>query len=160
VNRLGFVYGRYLVCLHEKDLRDLLLGGMTELSEFPSSEEVGLTRILNDGAVSALVNVKHIGGVKGSGLFSRAYIDAGTCLGEYIGVLSSSCDHAERGYTLAYPSADGGYGINASDYGNLIRFINHSDHPNAQFKCVAHCGIVHVVCVSLPRIYYSTVLQQ
>jgi hypothetical protein len=42
--------------------------------------------------------------------------------------------------------------VNAFDFGNVIRFINHSIIPNADFRKVFFEGLVHVVCSTIKEI--------
>lgn len=120
---------------------------MTPLDEFPTSAQKTCDELLNSGGISCDIYVKFIDARFGCGLFASKDIDKGACLGEYVGVLSSTSTSSSA-YTLAYPSSDGAFGINASEYGNIIRFANHSETPNAEFVCVSHCGLAHIVCVS------------
>lgn len=88
-----------------------------------------------------------VGGVDvGHGLFSDAGIAAGSFIAEYVGVL-----YARRGapsaYSLFYPCHDGSYEVDAAEYGNVCRFVNHSStRCNAAYKHVLH----QVMCVCPP----------
>ena len=88
-----------------------------------------------------------VGGVDvGHGLFSDAGIAAGSFIAEYVGVL-----YARRGapsaYSLFYPCHDGSYEVDAAEYGNVCRFVNHSStRCNAAYKHVLH----QVTCVCAP----------
>jgi len=42
--------------------------------------------------------------------------------------------------------------VNAFDYGNAIRFVNHSQSPNADFRKVFFEGLVHVVCTTITKV--------
>ena len=92
--------------------------------------------------------IPSINGVNvGYGLFTNENIVSGTIIGEYVGVLLSGLSEPSA-YSLNYPSCNGDYEIDATEYGNIIRFVNHSSNPNCDFKHVLYEGIVHVICVS------------
>lgn len=158
---MGFTYTATLVCLHESDLRNIEL---FDLDVFDDAELLGWKLQLESGFVSDDVVVEYIGehnGIDlGYGLFSSTTIIAGTFIGEYTGLLHSTRRYtpttsmASR-YAANYPSCDGGFEVDASEFGNVIRFINHSSTPNAQFRSVLLDGLAHIVCV---RITYSALI--
>jgi hypothetical protein len=86
--------------------------------------------------------------VIGYGLFVRERVEIGTMIGEYCGILHTTAV-VPSSYSLNYPSSDGNCEINASEYGNLIRFVNHSSNPNTSFQQYLHNEVLHIVCVSV-----------
>lgn len=86
----------------------------------------------------------------GYGLFVHERVEIGTMIGEYVGILHTTA-LIPSSYSLNYPSSDGNREIDASEYGNLIRFVNHSINPNSSFQHFLHDEILHIVCVSLPK---------
>ena len=143
-HRLNFHYTPFLLCLHEKELRGLLFVKIN-ISEFPSSRELDFHEKLDTGYISPPFLVRYINSTVGNGLYCSEDCSSGLFIGEYVGLLSSS---SSSSYSLLYPTMTDGYDINASIYGNIIRFVNHSESPNARFQCVAHDELVHIVCVS------------
>lgn len=174
----GFQYVSHLVFLHEKELRAVFMSRPDQDVPTESSLHIEhmqmygndhLRMLVNVGFIHPSMSVRHIGlldGVDvGHGVFAESDLPAGTFLGEYVGmVLSSSSttqfsdsmhEHLEQGckddmaYTCQYPSCDGGLGINATEYGNMIRFMNHSARSNAELRHYwGMGGIMHVLCVS------------
>lgn len=150
---LGFIYTQQLIFLYERDFRNTELWSI-DLNSFESSYSLGWIHYLDNGEVIDNLIVKYVGLVNnvdmGYGLFCETFIKEGSFIGEYVGILkaSSKCCPPSR-YSLLYPSSDGDYEIDALEYGNEIRFINHSNKPNAKFMQIFHNGIVHIVCVSL-----------
>mmetsp|Transcript_2945 Transcript_2945/g.2939 ORF Transcript_2945/g.2939 Transcript_2945/m.2939 type:complete len:93 (+) Transcript_2945:1-279(+) len=55
-------------------------------------------------------------------------------------------------YSLNYPTADKSYVIDASEFGSIIRFVNHSSNPNTEFRSILHQGIVHILCITIREI--------
>ena len=122
-------------------------------SENVSSIEltVEINNLLTHGGLNPNLFVQYVPDVGditiGYGLFASDIIRAGLPIGEYVGILLTSMPEPSS-YSLNYPCCDGNHEINATEYGNLTRFINHSSSPNSSFKHVHFEGIVHVVCVS------------
>jgi hypothetical protein len=148
--RFSFEYTTRLVFLHERDLRDCLLqtiDGQTDLSEEVAS-------MLLSGSCSDAISVRHVGVVDGvdvgHGVFSEQSISQGTYIGEYVGLVSSVEETIPNSshYNFQYPSLDAGLQINAREYGNVVRFINHSATPNVAFVSVKFGEIMHIVCIS------------
>lgn len=85
------------------------------------------------------------------GLFAVDDISSLTFLGEYTGVLQVRNDSANTfdPYGVSYPSVyeHGDLYVSASEYGNVIRCINHSFAPNARFVPMIQDGILHIFCV-------------
>ena len=108
--------------------------------------------MLEDGGILDNLFVRYIPDIDdcviGYGLFVRERVEIGTMIGEYVGILHTSA-LTPSSYSLNYPSSDGNREINASEYGNLIRFVNHSSNPNSSFQHFLHDEILHTVCVSL-----------
>ena len=112
---------------------------------------VAISDMLTKGSLHSSLFIKFIpdvGNIKiGYGLFTSEIIESCTPIGEYVGVLLTSMPEPSS-YSLNYPCSDGNHEINATEYGNMTRFINHSSDPNCSFKHVLFEGIVHVICVS------------
>lgn len=86
----------------------------------------------------------------GYGLFATRDIPCGEFIGEYTGLVRSSAAIASfDSYGCIYPNCQDAMHISAKEYGNIIRFINHSTAPNVAFKSIYHESLMHVVCVSL-----------
>lgn len=158
-DQLSFVYTSRLVFLHEKDLRNIVYNSI-------GHDEVALTYAVEtssssyrdeimSGGVHSMLSIRYIGVVSsgfdmGYGVYTEGVIKDQTFLGEYVGVVSSMNETTEHSnhFNALYPDCDGGYSINAREYGNIIRFINHSNDPNAEFKAVKIDELMHVICVS------------
>ena len=103
--------------------------------------------------VNPNVYIKRVGIVDecdvGHGLFALKDLPKGQFIGEYLGIVQrSSRENCNTAYSLSYPSSDGKLEINAAEYGNIIRFVNHSQEPNGAFIRVLLDGMIHVACVS------------
>lgn len=85
----------------------------------------------------------------GYGLFVTTDIPTGEFVGEYTGMVRMSTAAAGfDSYGCIYPNCQEAMHISASEYGNVVRFINHSATAhNVAFKTVTHECLIHVVCV-------------
>jgi hypothetical protein len=148
----GFEYSPFMQFLHERVLRNVQFWGLDERANIPDSEEYGHATNIEAGYVINTVSIRYIGDVDGIdvgyGIFAEKIIEVGTMIGEYTGVVMENSISISSSYSLNYPCADGGLVVNASEIGNMIRFVNHSANPNTEFKPFLHLGMVHVVCVS------------
>lgn len=148
-NRFNFQYTPFLTFLHEKELRSAAY-------DFPDIDRSEFQTIdFNIGRVHPNLSVKHIGMIKGVDIGFGLFVEQNTIksnqlIGEYCGIVSSNetLSGQELSYCCQYPSCDGKLMINASDSGNIIRFINHSNNPNAEFRSCMIFGIMHIFCVS------------
>lgn len=152
-------YAKHLIIAHERLLRQSI---QDKYEYAPSNGLAGslyslgdLVQKLNNGNVSDMVSIRHIGLINGNdvgyGLFADDDIEAGEYLGEYTGVVSShSSFDADimQAYCCQYSSCNGDTYINALEYGNIIRFINHSNTPNAELRSMEIDLVPHVICVS------------
>jgi len=152
--RFSFEYIHRLVFLHEKELRSCTFEqSVDEELGYPNLDESHIAFLLS-GQTSRLVSVRHIGLQNGNdlghGLYAEEDLPAGSFIGEYVGLVSSVVETTmqQNHYNLLYPSCDGGLEINAREQGNIIRFINHSDNPNAEFRCIKVNGLLHVICIT------------
>lgn len=86
------------------------------------------------------------------GLFATDDLATLEFLGEYTGVLKVHADGVNSfdPYGISYPSVyeGGDLYVSASEYGNVMRCINHSSRPNARFVPLVHGGILRIFCVS------------
>lgn len=169
--RFSFNYTPHLTFLHEKDFRNLWLnhiGSLDPDDNNPVSEtnnhlfkddqvlsEVGLKSMVYQGFIHPSLSIRHVGFVDGTdvghGLFTEDFLANDCFLGEYIGIVTSNNENLESeelSYCCLYPSCDGGTVINAIEMGNMIRFINHSESPNAQFQRWSCDGVMHVLCIT------------
>ena len=148
-----FEYSFRLQFLHESDFRNAPFFAVqvdsTDIETFvtcTSEMEQDLVR----GRICDKVELRHIGVVEGVdigfGMFAIDIIDVGTLIGEYVGIMGSCTTPSQ--YSLNYPSCSGEFEINASYTGNMVRFVNHSNNPNCQFRVVVLEMTPHVVCIA------------
>ena len=127
----------------------------------PQIFDAEISSMLEKGGILDNLSVRYIPDVGdcaiGYGLFVHERVEIGTMIGEYVGILHTSA-LIPSSYSLNYPSSDGNREIDASEYGNLIRFVNHSINPNSSFQHFLHDEILHIVCVSLPKPLIKIVL--
>jgi hypothetical protein len=99
------------------------------------------------GHVSLLDHVED----KPLGLFAAEDLAMFEFLGEYTGVIKVGISEMDvfDPYGISYPSVyeGGDLYVSASEYGNVIRCINHSTTPNARFVPMVHNGILRIFCV-------------
>lgn len=140
--------------LHERDLWAFPppVSPSDPFGRIPSSEDAGCAELLRSGDFLFhhlyVASVGVVDGIDvGLGLFAMAEIPQGTVLGEYTGVLSRRVSEDDGVYGYGLPVVDPDLVINAKDFGNLCRLINHSeDEWNAELITVHHEGMLHVVC--------------
>jgi hypothetical protein len=149
-----FTFIRQLYFLHEADLRNYHIWGYDHDACDQNTTDLGIQEQVNCGAQCHGLVVKKlpsVGGLDvGWGLFtsSSVALTAGQYVAEYVGVLYSKGADPSA-YSLFYPSSDGSYEIDALEFGNLSRFINHSSTKNnAVYKHILHQGVIHVICVA------------
>ncbi|KAG6602945.1 Histone-lysine N-methyltransferase MEDEA [Phytophthora cinnamomi] len=84
------------------------------------------------------------------GLFALESLAQYEFLGEYTGVIKVGVSEMNEfdPYGISYPSVyeGGDLYVSASEYGNVIRCINHSATPNARFVPMVHNGILRIFC--------------
>ncbi len=108
----------------------------------------GITSRYGESIVSSVlarVSVRHLGETLGYGLFAEDDLPRGSFIGEYAGIirLASRCRPVKdaRGgyatdYAWTYPEKRGfrSIEVNGRDWGNEMRFINHSFDPNCRME--------------------------
>jgi len=167
-DQFSFVYTSRLVFLHEKDLRNVVYNSIDHdevtLTNTDKMDSSSYMADIMSGGVHSRLSIRYIGinssgSDLGYGVYTEGGIDDQTFLGEYVGVVSSMNETIEHSnhFNALYPDCDGGFSINAREYGNVTRFINHSNDPNAQFKAVKIDELMHIICVSsnLPKFIFS-----
>lgn len=85
----------------------------------------------------------------GYGLFNEEHLSAGDFIGEYLGEmrLINKSDPNLNGYCVHYPTKwfSREYTvIDAKDYGNDLRFVNHSDVPNLEARWGYDRNLLHL----------------
>jgi uncharacterized protein len=86
----------------------------------------------------------------GYGVWTNSAIAAHAYIGEYTGILRKPTFFGgwKNRYCFDYNIGEGRcshYMIDAQDFGNHTRFINHSFEPNLEPASVYHDGLVHVI---------------
>ncbi len=99
----------------------------------------------------------------GYGVFSNKEIPPQAFVGEYAGILRKRKFFGRwlNRYCFDYNIGEGrnsGYVIDAQDFGNHTRFINHSFEPNLEPASVYCDGLMHVVIIALKAIPANTQL--
>lgn len=151
--RLNFEYSQRLVFLHESDLRQCVY----QCIEIPDVNFEWWTdkkyKLLNS-TTNPDIYLKYIGVIDGvdvgHGVFASVAMPKGTFIGEYVGLVSTVSETIvqENHYNFQYPTCDGGIEINGREYGNIMRFVNHSTRPNSEFRAINVDDMMHVICVS------------
>ena len=152
-NLLNFDYTQRLIFLHESDLRQCVYQAIV----IPGHSIEWWTDMkckLLQNQTSSDIYLKYIGvkqGVDvGHGVFTSTTVARGTFIGEYVGLVSTVSETIVQKdhYNFQYPTCDGGVEINGREYGNIMRFINHSIQPNSEFRALHVDDMMHVICVS------------
>jgi hypothetical protein len=154
--KFSFEYIERLIFFHEKDLRDslFLVDSEAECSKENMKyfqEDDRLKYKLENGQCHPHISIVYVNEHVGYGLFATDAIASGTFIGEYVGVVKrvSSCEN--KGPASAYSAnygTDGSTEICAYEYGNVIRFVNHSDSPNCTFRKVTIDDMQHVLVMT------------
>ncbi len=87
------------------------------------------------------------------GLFTRKAVQKGTFIGEYTGHVREIDKQAPdlNCYCAKYPTkffSKGYFVIDASKYGNEMRFVNHSDTPNLSAVYICDRNILHLAFIA------------
>ena len=103
------------------------------------------------------LEVLHIGGPLGYGVFARKAIAKGAFICEVTGVLRKRSKKIAKtnDYLIKYPAAESGdeeYVIDTREKGNYARFVNHSFEPNCEIRSVFCEDLVHVLIFALKEI--------
>lgn len=150
-NIFKFNYSSRLIFLHEKELRNIPL--KTAYSLENETKDNNIIDILNKGKIITGVSIRFINNEFGYGLFADRIIEINEIIGEYTGVVTSNEQSSTGDYSMNYPNGDGSYSINAFEYGNICRFINHSTvNPLIEFKRIYHNSLPHVICIVTSQI--------
>lgn len=163
LNELGiefaFEYCSKLVFFHEKDLRDSLFlideNAKEDEDEDESNQSSFRTRGLLDQVQMGLINkdlrVQFVNREVNYGLFAKESICQNEFVGEYVGIVQRSSltnTGPASTYTANY-AMDNSTEVNAFEYGNIIRFMNHSStSPNCAFRKVVIGDMVHIIAVT------------
>jgi hypothetical protein len=92
--------------------------------------------------------VAKVNDVVGHGAFAGEDIEKGGLIGEYTGVVRARCENDRNNYYL-FEYAKGGAAIDASETGNITRFINHSDkRENAVPLNLIVDDVEHVILIA------------
>lgn len=98
---------------------------------------------------TANVTVVWVKDALGYGVVTNRNLKAGDLIGEYAGLVRpvSRMMPLVNGYCLEYPACwgSGKYVIDAKVYGNVMRYINHSDVPNLEGKWALDRGLMHLL---------------
>jgi SET domain len=120
--------------------------------------------------------IGYLNGVNvGYGIFASKLISKGEYIGEYTGLVKFTADSSSKSFESESIDSDSitnehlsrdAYSINynhtdiysididASEQGNIIRLINHSNQPNCSFKRLFHEGLIHIICVSILSVLF------
>lgn len=93
------------------------------------------------------------------GVFAAESLKACSFVGEYTGLVEEEVEDAS--YSVRYPSwvlPKRRIAIQAAQYGNFTRFINHSDAPNVMLMSVYWKGIPRMILLALQTIHEGTQL--
>lgn len=109
---------------------------------------------LHTPTISPHLAISWINASVGYGVFALSPIPAWSFLGEYTGILRPR-QHIwldENDYCFRYPIQKHWlryFTIDSLACGNITRFINHSDHPNAEAIGVFYDGLFHIIIRSI-----------
>lgn len=158
VERLfGFTYRPFLT-LPNRDAFQWIVGQCPFLLRFASlakenHELFAVHRNKLDEAIIPAVSIRWVNPAKEYGLFTEEKIAAGAFFAEYTGIVRRlwRLNQDTNVYCLYYPTNFWSFNyctIDGKKCGNITRFINHSDDPNLEIKCLIDRGLVHVALIA------------
>jgi uncharacterized protein len=108
---------------------------------------------INELKIPYKLEIKKVSDFIGYGVYANEDIGAFKFIGEYVGILRKRRKKVIKGnyYCLRYSIEDFSekkYVIDAKDYGNHTRFINHSNKPNCEIKTAFVDNIMHMIVVT------------
>ena len=97
----------------------------------------------------AAIYIKWIDETLGFAVFAKQDIEAGSFIGEYAGKVRQlhRFRNDQNSYCLHYPTRFLSWNylaIDALEFGNEMRFVNHSDTPNLKAYCLVDRGLLHM----------------
>jgi hypothetical protein len=115
------------------------------------------------GSIRIDLTIAWIDEKMGYGVWTNVDIPAQAYIGEYTGILRKRgyFERWKNRYCFDYNIGEGrssGYVIDAQDFGNYTRFINHSFEPNLEPISVYCDGLVHIIVYALKAIPAGTQL--
>ncbi len=153
--KLGFYYIPEIAFESPEIRQDIWEKGIDLWVKRETSEEAErLGALFHDKIESGFirdVSVRFIDDRVEHGLFAEERIEAGSYVGEYVGVIRENDIRRYMGklnnYCYNYPvkdALDRDYVIDAQN-GNLTRFINHDSEPNLEPHHVFYAGFYHLI---------------
>ena len=121
---------------------------------FSISSFVGLAIVYGDGIAKGLiapVKIMRVNERVGFGVFANARLKKGEMVGEYTGEVKKGDSSSKSAYIFAfmiYGNFMANYVLDAEKAGNEMRFVNHSQTPNLDFKYVFSQGQWHIIFVA------------
>lgn len=105
----------------------------------------------------APVEIRKVNDQIGFGLFATEYLRGGAWVGEYTGIIRACTLFSPKtnAYSFRYPLYRTFwtiYSIDAKEYGNETRFMNHSLKPNCEAVAIFREGLYHMVIRTLTEI--------
>lgn len=102
-----------------------------------------------EGGYVENLSIRWIDSGLGYGVFANESFEAGIYIGEFTGLVRQlhRVKPDQNEYCFHYPTRFFSWvymAIDALDYGNETRFINHSDAPNLEPRCLLHGNLLHV----------------
>lgn len=147
------IYTSTLLFQFKRMVRNYPFWGYTEAT-CDTSQSLAIDTLLDQAYLHPALEIRQVPSIQGLGLFTSSAIDQiGTFIGEYTGIVMENLtpDNPDP-YGMFYPCVheQSCISLSASEYGNIIRCINHTEQqPNVAFRHVIHHGILHVVCVTV-----------
>lgn len=97
----------------------------------------------------APLSIRKVDETIGYGLFAEEFLPEGTWVGEYTGIVRACTIFRPKTneYTFRYPlyrTFWTVFSIDAKEYGNETRFLNHSEKPNCEAVALFKNGLYHL----------------
>ena len=146
-DRFKFTFISRLWFLHEMELRRFVSNPVGESAMEQRLDESACRAVLTEGRFHKDTSIRFVNNVVNYGLYADKPILKGVMIGEYVGMVHATSIEPNQ-YSLFYLTQDGNHQIDAREYGNSTRFINHASDPNCEYVHVLIDGLNHALCVT------------